>query len=149
MLYRGYMGKKIRCSSTPRGRKSKDQGGERNQRSCYYIHPCYKLKAITSKKTFSQVRSLDYFFFFDLWFVPGRRDFKTVWATDPWLVSKEWYLDVAHGGKARKRYFQRVMPGIKFNFFQDSFFAELTFSSLNAFKTQNKYVCRVFTKNYF
>ena len=34
-------------------------------------------------------------------------------------------------------------------FFQEDFFAELTFSSPNAFKTQNKYVCRVFTKNYF
>ena len=34
------MGKKIKCSSTPRGRKSKDQGGgERNQRLCNYIHP--------------------------------------------------------------------------------------------------------------
>ena len=34
------MGKKIKCSLTPWGRKSKDQGGERNKRSCNYIHPC-------------------------------------------------------------------------------------------------------------
>ena len=34
------MGKKIICRLAPRGRKSKDQGGERNQRSCNYIHPC-------------------------------------------------------------------------------------------------------------
>ena len=34
-------------------------------------------------------------------------------------------------------------------FFPEDFFAELTFSSPNPFKTQNKYVCWVFTKIYF
>ena len=52
-------------------------------------------------------------------FFPRMLFFKTVWATDPLLVSNEWYLDVAHGGKERKRYFQRViMPGIKVSFFK-------------------------------
>ena len=45
------MGKEIIYRLAPRGKNSKDQGGERNQRSCNYIHPCSQALAFSDLKS--------------------------------------------------------------------------------------------------